>query len=125
MQATATQRSTSPFELARVATVPELEAEGRVRYLAVSGRQDDGLWGPVGAVWISADGERGGFLVHSWALWEGGEFVRGYRSALERGWSAAAIYDYWRREVWPGTHAVDRERGCETLLLLNELIASL
>ena len=125
MQATWTLRSRSPFALASAAIVPELETEERVRYLTLNGRQDDGMWGPLGAVWLSDDGERGGFLVHPWALWEGAEFVRSYRSALERGWSPGAIYDYWRSEVWPGTLAVDGERSCETLLLLNELIASL
>jgi hypothetical protein len=125
VQATWTLRSRSPFELARVPTVLELEREGPVRYLMVNGRQDDGVWGAVGAVWLSADGRRGGFLVHPWALWEGAEFVRGYRSALERGWSPGAIYDYWHGEVWPGTHAVEDERSCETLAILNELISSL
>jgi hypothetical protein len=96
-----------------------------VRYLMVHGKQDDGLWGPVGAVWRSEDGRRGGFLVHPWALWEGSEFVRCYRSALKRGWSAEAIYGYWQHEVWRGTYSADVERDAETLVLLNELLASL
>jgi hypothetical protein len=118
-------RAGSPFELLERARTPELEAEGRVRYLLVNGRQDDGVWGPVGAVWLSEDRRRGGFLVHPWALWEGSEFVRGYRSALARGWSPDLIYGYWLREVWRGTYSVDRERHSETLLLVNEVVASL
>jgi hypothetical protein len=118
-------RADSPFELLERARTPELEAEGRVRYLLVNGRQDDGVWGSVGAVWLSEDRRRGGFLVHPWALWEGSEFVRGYRSALARGWSPDLIYGYWLREVWRGTYSVDRERRSETLLLVNEVVASL
>lgn len=115
----------SPFSLAEEPTAPELQTEGRVRFLLVNGRQDDGLWGTVGAVWLSEDGERGGFLVHPWALWNGSEFVRGYRSALERGWTPKLVYDYWQREVWRGTYAADLERETATLVLLNELVSSL
>jgi len=115
----------SPFALAEEPTTLQLETEGRVRFLLVNGRQDDGLWGTVGAVWLSEDGRRGGFLVHPWALWDGSEFVRGYRSALERGWSPTLVYEYWQREVWRGTYAVDAEREAATLVLLNELVASL
>jgi hypothetical protein len=118
-------RTSSPFALVEPARSPELVAEGRVRFLLVSGKQDDGIWGPVGALWLSEDGERGGFLVHPWALGEGTEFVRGYRSALDRGWSPEWVYRYWLREVWRGTYCVDVEREAETLPLLNELLASL
>ena len=115
----------SPFSVVRLPTAFELAPEGRVRYLIVNGKQDDGVWGPVGALWISADGVRGGFLVHPWALWEGSEFVRGYRSALERGWTGASIYRYWRQEVWRGTYAAGDELEAETLTLLNELLSTL
>lgn len=115
----------SPFSCVRLATTLELESEGRVRYLLVNGKQDDGLWGPVGALWLSDDGERGGFLVHPWALWEGSEFVRGYRSALHRGWSPSAIFGYWEHEVWRGTYVADEQREAENLLLLNEVLSIL
>jgi hypothetical protein len=115
----------SPFALSEEPTAPALEREGRVRYLVVSGKQDDGLWGPVGTLWLSEDGRRGGFLVNPWALWEGSEIVRGYRSALERGWSNATIYRYWQDEVWRGSYTVDHEREAETLVLLRELVAVL
>jgi hypothetical protein len=117
--------SRSPFSLVEPVSTPELRAQGRVRYLLVSGKQDDGIWGPVGAVWLSEDTRRGGFLVHPWGLFEGSEFVRGYRSALKRGWTAESIYRYWQREVWRGTYAIDRERDSETLMLLNDLLVSL
>jgi hypothetical protein len=115
----------SPFALAADLSAPELEAEGRVRYVAVTGKQDDGLWGPVGALWVSEDGRRGGFLVNAWALWEGSEIVRGYRSALERGWTPDEIYRYWRNEVWRGSYTVDEEREAQTLILLHQLVGVL
>lgn len=117
--------SRSPFSIVEPVSTSELDAEGPVRYLLVSGKQDDGIWGPVGAIWLSGDARRGGFLVHPWGMFEGSEFVRGYRSALKRGWVPEAIYRYWQREVWRGTYAIDRERGSETLRLLNDLLASL
>lgn len=116
---------TSPFSLAASPTTTLLETEGHVRYLLVSGRQDDGLWGPLGALWLSDDERRGGFLVHPWALWVGSELVRGYRGALERGWTPAGIYAYWQREVWPRGYAIDDERETESLYLLTELVAAL
>lgn len=115
----------SAFSVVEAPTTVQLETEGRVRFLLVSGKQDDGLWGPIGALWLSADEERGGFLVNPWALWEGSEIVRGYRSALERAWSPAQIYAYWQREVWPRAYIVDEERPAESLFLLNDLIAAL
>jgi hypothetical protein len=116
---------TSAFALAETPTSTELESEGRVRYLVVSGVQDDGLWGPVGSIWLSEDGVRGGFLVHPWALTVGSEIVRGYRGAIERHWSSAQIFDYWQGEVWRGSYSVDEERESETLFLLNELVQAL
>jgi hypothetical protein len=116
---------TSPFSLAESPTTTLLETEGRVRYLIMSGRQDDGLWGPIGALWLSEDERRGGFLLNPWAIWEGSELVRGYRSALERGWNPSSIYGYWQHEVWPRGYTVDAERQAESLFLLNELVAAL
>jgi hypothetical protein len=117
--------SPSVFAIAEMPSQSELEAEGRVRYLVVSGVQDDGLWGPVGTAWLSEDGRRGGFLVNPSALWEGSEIVRGYRSALRRGWTHERIYSYWKREVWRGSYAVDEEHDAGTLVLLSELISVL
>jgi hypothetical protein len=115
----------SPFAYADTPSPEYLEVEGAVRYLMVSGKQDDGLWGPVGTIWISRDDLRGGFLVNPWALWEGSELVRGYRSALERGWTHPQIFSYWNGEVWPRGYIVDEERETETLMLLHELVAAL
>lgn len=117
--------SRSPFSVVESPTTAQLGSEGRVSYLLVSGKQDDGLWGPIGALWLSEDGLRGGFLVNPWALWEGSEVVRGYRSALERGWTPEVIYGYWHREVWPRGYTIDEQREAETLFLLNELVAAL
>jgi hypothetical protein len=115
----------SPFTLVRSPNYTELEAEGAVTYLIVTGRQDDELWGPVGAMWLSADERRGGFLVHPWALWAGSEIVRGYRGALERDWTPAEIYAYWRQEVWRGSYSVEGEHSSESLLLVAELLEAL
>ena len=118
-------RSDSPFAMLDAPTSASILTEGPVRYLLVSGRQDDGSWGPVGAIWLSEDGRRGGFLVSPWALWAGSELVRGYRSALARRWSPAEVYGYWRAEVWPGAHVVDEERDAGSLRLLADLIEAL
>jgi len=60
--------SPSAFAVAEMPRSSVLEYERRVRFLLVSGRQDDGLWGPIGALWLSDDGARGGFLVNPYAL---------------------------------------------------------
>jgi hypothetical protein len=124
-QATVHIDRSSPFSVASPPTTALLETEGRVRYLLVSGRQDDGVWGPLGALWISHDELRGGFLVHPWAVWVGSELVRGYRSALERGWTPSGIYAYWQREVWPRGYGIDAEREAGSLYLLFELVDAL
>ncbi len=68
-------------------TTPDLLSEGPVRFLLVSGDQDDGAWGLVGSFWLSIDGERGGFFVSPQSLWRGSEMVRSFKSARARGWS--------------------------------------
>lgn len=60
----------------------DLERERHVRFLVVGGRQDDGFWGPVGALWLSEDRRRCGFHVHPYAchcLWS-----LGFRSGETR-----------------------------------------
>jgi hypothetical protein len=115
---------TSPFALGEPPTTRALETEGPVRYLLVNGRQDDGHWGPLAALWLSEDRERGGVAVDPWALWAGAEIVRGHESAVRRGWSSEQVYAYWRTEVWPG-QVVDDERRAASLRLLWELLAAL
>lgn len=117
----------SPFAtLFEVPTVSDMQLAGRVRYTLVSGRQDDGFWGTMGALWLSQDDERGGFLVHPWALGLGSEMARSYRGALARGFTALSIYSYWRDEVWIGSNvAIAHERDAESLFLLNELVGAL
>jgi hypothetical protein len=113
----------SPFAAAEAPSALELRSERAVRYVLVSGRQDDGVWGLVGAVWLSADGRRGGFLVHPWAIDLGAEMVRSYRGALARGFTPPTIFDYWAKEPWTGSNViVEEERHAETLLLVNELL---
>jgi hypothetical protein len=117
-----TRTQPSPFAPAEAPSTSELETERGVRYLLVSGRQDDGPWGPIGALWLSNDGERGGFLIHPWALDEGTEMLRSFRGALARGFTPPMIYDYWAHEPWTSNVIVDEERRAETLLLVNELL---
>jgi hypothetical protein len=117
----------SPFatELDDV-SLSDMREAGPVRYLIVSGRRDDGLWGPIGALWLSEGAERGGFLVHPWGTHLGSEMVRGYRSALRRGFTADMIYGFWRSEVWIGSNLhVDEERVACSLALLNDLLGAL
>jgi len=117
--------SASAFAIADRPGSIALEHEGRVRFLLVSGKQDDGSWGVVGSLWMSDDAERGGFLVNPWALWVGSEIVRGYRSALARGWSPERIFEYWRTEVWRGSYSVDDEQTAGSIGLLSELVNAL
>ncbi|MGZ4151128.1 MAG: hypothetical protein ACXVP3_01640 [Actinomycetota bacterium] len=119
----AIQSEASPFAAVDAPSTLELQSERVVRYLLVSGRQDDGVWGPVGAVWLSADGLRGGFLIHPWAIDLGAEMVRSYRGAIARGFTPSTIFDYWAKEPWTGSNVVvEEERAAETLLLVNELL---
>jgi len=104
--------------------VPELEAEGVVRYLTVSGERDDGTWGVLGMVWLSEDGERGGFLASPSSPWHGSEMARSYGSARRRGFTPVEIFAYWRGAAEDG-YRVDGERGVESLRLLSELAAVL
>ncbi len=116
----------SPFAAVETPSVLELQAERRVRYLLVSGRQDDGLWGAIGAIWLSEDGRRGGFLIHPWGVGNGTEMVRSHRNAVARGFAPSDVFEYWANEPWTGANVVvDEERSAETLLLVNELLAVL
>ena len=117
--------SPSAFAVAEAPTSRDLELDGRVRFLVVSGVQDDALWGPVGAMWRSEDGRLGGFLVNPYALWAGSEIARGYHGALDRGWTPEGIYGYWAGEIWRGSYAVDDEQNAETLSLLVDLVDAL
>lgn len=125
--ATALDVSASPFALLdEDPTISDLEVAGRVRYLLVSGRQDDGIWGVVGALWCSSDGDRGGFLVNPWAPRIGSEMVRSYKGALGRGFTPASVFDYWRCEVWIGANlSIAEEHEAGSLFLLNELVAAI
>lgn len=105
--------------------VPDLEAEGPVRYLTLSGERDDATWGVLGMVWLSADGARGGFLASPSSPWRGSEMARSYESARRRGFTPAEISAYWREAADGDGYHVDTERGAESLRLLSELVAVL
>ncbi|MCI0632302.1 MAG: hypothetical protein L0206_00025 [Actinobacteria bacterium] len=47
--------SASPFAVAERPTASDFGVEGGARFLLVSGRRDEGTWGPVGAAWLSED----------------------------------------------------------------------
>jgi hypothetical protein len=105
-------------------SLPALRAEGAVRYITVAGDRDSGAWGIVGAIWISLDGKRGGFLVNPNALFTGSEMVKGYRGALRRGWTNEQIYRYWQSKagrVDAGVK-VERQQYAETLWRLHRMI---
>jgi hypothetical protein len=105
----------------------ELRTEGGVRYLMVHGYRDDDSFGEIGAFWLSADGERGGVLVHPEALWTGSELARNYRNALDRDWTHEGIFHYWQREGFTGIELLlDREdRTAASLRALWTLLISL
>jgi len=108
------------WQLSPFATTPlqltDLQREGSVRFLLVSGERDDAAWGVVGAFWLSDEGGHGGFLVSPEALWHGSEMVRSYRGALTRGWAMERIYRYWEEQVGStGTYMIDPEESASSL----------
>ena len=108
------------WQLSPFATTPlqltDLQREGSVRFLLVSGERDDAAWGVVGAFWLSDEGGHGGFLVSPEALWHGSEMVRSYRGALTRGWANERIYRYWEEQVGStGTYMIDPEESASSL----------
>jgi hypothetical protein len=108
----------SPFASpAPTAVLDQLRSEGAVRYLLVSGERDDTTWGIIGAIWLSNDAERGGFLVSPDALWPGCEMARSYRGALSRGWTDEQIFSYWEDQTGSlGTYMIDPDRRVDSLL---------
>lgn len=117
----------SPFATTPVpAHLPDLEREGTVRFLLVSGERDDTAWGVTGAFWLSMDGRRGGFLVSPASLWHGSEMVRSFRGALDRGWSEERIYSYWEGQAGSvGTYMVDPEQRADSLFQVARLVGAI
>jgi hypothetical protein len=106
--------------------IANLVSEGPVRFLLVSGTQDAGAWGVIGAFWISIDGERGGFVVNPDALWSGSEMARCYRSAARRGWNPETVYRYWQELVGAaGTVMIDPQQHGDTLLHVYRRVGAL
>ncbi len=117
----------SPFAMpAPTVLLPNIHLERAVRFLLVSGEQDDRKWGIVGAFWLSSDSQRGGFVLSPSALWQGREMVRSYRSALSRGWSDEQIFSYWRDQTGIlGTVMIDPMRSAETLVSVARVVGAL
>ncbi len=105
---------------------PDLLSEGPVRFLLVSGDQDDGSWGLVGSFWLSIDGERGGFFVSPRSLWRGSEMVRSYKGARGRGWSDTDIYAYWQGQVGiSGAFMIDPQQHADNLFQVARRVGAL
>ena len=105
---------------------PDLLSEGPVRFLLVSGEQDDGVWGLIGSFWLSIDGDRGGFFVAPRALWRGSEMVRSFKSARSRGWSAGDIYAHWQGEVGiSGSFMIDPQQHADNLFQVARRVGAL
>jgi len=83
-------------------------------------------WGVIGALWLSIDGERGGFLVSPGAAWHGSEMVRSFRGALVRGWTEQSIFSYWAGLAGAvGTYMVDPEQRAESLFQVARRVGAL
>lgn len=105
---------------------PDALAEGPVRFLLVSGGRDDGRWGLVGALWLSIDGHRGGFLVCPDSIWHGSEMVRSMRSATSRGWSNEEVYRWWQSQVGSvGQVMIDPQQHADTLFQVARRVGAL
>lgn len=105
---------------------PSALAEGPVRYLLVSGDQDGGSWGLLGAFWLSIDGGRGGFMVAPDALWQGSEMVRSFRGARSRGWSSEQVYRWWQGQVGAvGAIMIDPQQHADTLFQVARRVGAL
>ena len=114
----------SPFATpAPTAVLDQLKSEGAVRYLLVSGERDDTTGGIIGAVWLSNDTERGGFLVSPDSLWSGYEMARSYRGAVSRGWTDEQIFGYWDDQTGSlGTYMIDPDRRVDSLLEVARVV---
>lgn len=126
MDANMTYRDSPLAALREPIAAPDALAEGPVRYLLVSGSQDAGRWGLVGAFWLSIDGTSGGFLVAPDSIWQGSEMVRSIRSAVERGWSHESVYRYWQAQVGAaGTLMIDPQQHADTLFQVARRVGAL
>ena len=105
---------------------PDALAEGPVRFLLISGARDDESWGLIGALWLSIDGKRGGFLVAPESIWPGSEMVRNVRSGLARGWSHEQIYGYWQAQVGAaGAIMIDPQQHADTMFQVARRVGAL
>jgi hypothetical protein len=115
----------SPFATTLALQLADMQREGSVRFLLVSGERDDAAWGIVGAFWVSDEGDHGGFLVAAESLWHGSEMARSHRGALARGWTHERIYRYWEGQVGSmNTCMIDPEQRASSLFELARRVGS-
>lgn len=122
-----TSDDTSPLStLHEPIAAPKALSEGPVRFLLLSGEQDNGDWGLIGSFWLSIDGSRGGFLVSPEAIWQGSEMVRNLRSARTRGWTFEDVYRYWQSRVGvSGSVMIDPQQHADTLFHVARRVGAL
>jgi len=111
--------SRSPLARVHGSPASRILSEGQVRFLLVSGPRDDTTWGLVGAIWLRAEGDEGGFLVSPDAVWSGSEIAHNYKNAVSRGWTDEDIFTYWGDHTGAtGDLMVDSEQEAESLFLV-------
>jgi hypothetical protein len=116
-----------PSPLASIFEMPaaRILSEMPVRFLLVSGTRDDTTWGLVGAIWLEAGGDKGGYLVSPDAIWAGSEMARSYKNALSRGWTEERIYQYWGEQVGSsGDFMIDTEQEADALFHVARLVGA-
>jgi hypothetical protein len=116
----------SPFATTPAAQLTDLQRDGSVRFLLVSGERDDGAWGVVGAFWLSDEGDHGGFLVSPESLWHGSEMVRSFRGALLRGWTEERIYQYWEAQAGSTSiYMIDPEESASSIFQVARRVGTI
>jgi hypothetical protein len=95
----------------RIVALPDDE---RVRYAVMHDTRADWTVGPIGALWVSEDGARGGFESTSHG-WLAQDMRRNYESALARGWTPGRIFTYWTELNDEGQLLVDPPQDAASL----------
>jgi hypothetical protein len=71
-----------------------MRTDGPLKFRIVRGTRQDHAFGVIGAVWLSADTERSGFIANPAAGNAMTPWVMMWRGALEGGWKPRDIYEY-------------------------------